>query len=1620
MSHSQFLTLDSSKKPVVRKGVNYQSYVPPILPGSVPPGSRAADLRKVQVAMESKIGSTLDKVSRTLPEMGPFNKISPELVNEYFKLMMGVSRADSADDVKSGSYWDDLDDKNVKREPGEEGVSRSSSAFSFDSLRNLLSRLEAWNSRAIAATLGTGQVLCFEVDSLLEEAGLISVHVELPSEILTKLRILQRAGQSFAEQVRAKLTLKGKEKVPLKVLTDLMREAEALPIETEEVRFFRNQRGRIQSICHSAQKATKDKSLEKCKDVTVEAAEVRAILPDLDFLKEQVSIGEWVQKALAKVDKRGTVSLQTIEQLFDDPSAALIKPDECQVMADLKAAMDAARNWQTKTQKILNGIVEGRNGPRRMPSIEQLLVLQDEHANLPKICVPAMSSNIEGIVRRARAWIKKQERTLSGTWALGDAKNLLDEGRLVSHQVDLNPELGNLESEVAKAEDWCVNAKRLIASLALTEIDQIEPLVTASFKAPESVAESMEDDVLPSSNKRTRTMMDEPGYTGRLKLAGRELQGLKSYESALAELGKSLLTVQAYVVPLLQVGKLPTQDQLEALKTSLGIVRDPTLEDDITQLFEGAQKWSEKANSVLSVQFPRPAGVLRALSQIIHELVVCPMRYRDWDKIVQIAAEELWAHEVRFATFPIAEHRLAKLIASCPEHGEDAIGSPVRSEEELAAHIADQQEGWMREVLGLPTEVTENSPADILSLLRQTDAVYTKYKKECADLLTPRRTPMHTKAEAEHFLKRLVSSKLIDMQSLVDQVEAALALNDTFEAASRVLAERLLVGTEPNMFTDLLELLQSVETAELLVAHFDSFFTPMVGKLLQYQAKVRELFRWDADEQVQEPGYRPTLGATRDLWDRILLEAKEKFQLSEHFLTEVAYLASAYRALMDATEWRGVLEQSFESGVVISLLALKKHMTRGSQLPVAVPFEDILTNEAIAEMDEWTQQVNTLLTARARHKVRCSIEEADMLVNTASSLVVRSSEFELIESQLATARELHALATQAIADSRARREESDENDELARLVKECRKGPIAVGVEDLLETEIRTLSINRTLLRILARPNVVSAELVDSFLTAIREGPLDEEVTSFGASEALIEAAQSKLTLTTSWQARASPLVSLFPPEVVGKKGVVLSVTPPARLPLGALEQQLLAALNAPPTAAGEKNLDMMLRNLDRDLPGGIGIDSSVVREYAYPLPLYQVPADMPTDPNRPTPVEVQGKARARPTRPAALIENPLLRKGLNSLQSLLFQVPWTRATQGYLCPLNEVLNGKPAEWLAAEKAALKNRISQPCPVLVDGLSLLLDHKRGSLFQTSDFVKLRSAAASALRAVKACVTRFPFLQPLSQNVDVPTEIWERATESTGEAAAAENGGELDLVTHLLALDALALQVPTKYRLLLQMLDMYDWRVRAQSVCHYMPKEARPRPWAGDQRSLTWWNQAPGPQSVFAGQPVPSSIAGDPLCLHVAPTQPPVDFIICAMHMSFYYVVESIRHFIRVMSDMCELCFTVSTTESAPLWIACDACDKWFHGACVGLAKEPAQFTCPNCILANPATSPDRKRNAETLLRSLPARRFTPISQQVRVQEAENLLGEAQHLPVVIAMNLQEIAMFKRFLPNSSS
>lgn len=1565
--------------------------------------------------------------------------------------------------------------------------------------------------------------------------------VELPSELLTKLRILQRVGETFAAKVLSKLDLKGKEKVPLRVLTDFMKEAEALPIETEEVRFFRNQRGRIQAICHSAQKASRHKSLDKSKDVTVEAAEVRAVLPELDFLRNQVSMGEWVQKAISKTDKKGSVPIQTIEQLFEDPSAALIKPEECDIMRVLKDAMTEAKTWQAKANQILAGVPfvdSSGQSVKKMPTIEELMVLQDEHSHLSKICIPVLSAHIEGVVRRAKAWIKKQERTLSGTWSLADAKSLLEEGRQISAQVDLNPEFGKLSLEVATAEAWCVKAKKLVASLAFSEIDQLDPLVSSSFKAPPVLpdANSMSDEETVSTtnptNKRVKmsASSDAPGFVSRLGLSGKEVQGLRNYENALNDLTSTLARVEIHIAPLLHSDRLPAQDELDELKATLGIVRDTNLEDDINQLFDGANKWSDRADAVLSAPFPRQSGVLRSLGSLIHDLAASPMRYRRWAEVVQVAREEAWAHGLRFITLPLHENKLEALLKSCPfdsSSGDEAREIPItestdlirRAESEIASNIVSKQDQWMRQVLGLEAR-SGSSPSEI-GLLRECQSIRNYYARTSDDLLTPRRTPMHTKAEAENLLAFLQASPLLLLPSVASKVTIALNKNGALDAASRRLEERFIADfsspvADPTLFHDLLVLLESVEFSELKIEHFDSVFIPIVGKLLQYQASVRGLFKWDHDERVSEANFRPMLEELESLWENMSLEAQTVHRLSLKFMRDVAYIASAVRALETAREWRKTFsaivnamrgtaalpaelltEDDDSSTRRVSINQLKKHVSKWAQLAVLVPYEDILSNADMALIDEWSRALSASVSGRAKQRRRASLEEAEELMRSAPSpLCVNSSDFETLAAQVSAAQELRRATSDLIIQSFDERSrialplaEVPETDtvatELTRLLREGKKSAIQIGTEKQLELELRIRAINKNLSKILLRPYVVPLDVVEPFIASIAQGVLvgenngnsgagdgEDQVmedtnvvgVSFQPSLILIDSVKEKIRVSHKWKQVAARFMALLPVQHQllaptssnnggggPKQRASSSPTTPQgeqTIALNQLEAALSNSLNAPPTAAGEKSLDIILRNLDKEVSEVEISDPALpsVLEYTFPLPLYQLPSSSPGQTPTAIPATESGglqteQSEQRKNRKKSVkipVENPLLLRGLSPMHQLLYQVPWTRAGMGYLSPLNEVMQQKPRDWLASEKSKLREKISKPGLTLAAALDLLLQHKRFSLFQTSESVRARSLAAQSLKTMKLCVSRFSFLMPksVSEGADIPLEPWEKYIQPPPSASssssatpeimpssspAKEENEETEIVGLLLQLDALAFQVPTKYRLLMLMLDMYDWRVRSQCICHHLHRDARPRPWAGDERALARWASSPPPNDIFSASLVPPSPPpGDPMCLHVIPSPPPADYVLCAMHMSFYYVIESCRHFIRVMSDICELCFTVTTTDQESVfWISCDACDKWFHGQCAGLVNQSATFfTCPNCVVANPNANVEKKRAALALLSSIPS--GPRQNEGSRKIEAETLLNEAKQQPIVTSVNPAEVGIFKRLISSNAA
>ena len=1676
MSHSSnhFLTLDATKKPTVRKGVNFQSYIPPVLPGGKQPPSRSAQLNKVHVAIDTRVGSTLERVTKTLPDMGPFNVIAQELAVEFLEAQAQAMKDDVDSGSKPSTYWDAFEeslDKMVKQEIVDDRAPRASS-FSLDTLRTLLSRLESWNERSIKATLGTGQVLSTEVDELLEEARIIEQRVELPVEVLNKLRVLQKVGETFANKVRSKLTLKGKEKVPLRVLTELMKEAEALPIETEEVRFFRNQRGRIQALCHSAQKASRDKSLEKSKDVTIEAAEIRAILPDLDFVQTQVSMAEWVQKAMAKTDKKSSVPLQTIEQLFEDPSAALIKAEDCEIMQILQKAMNEGRAWQNSANKILAGIQQSKT-TKQMPTVEVLQALLDEHAKLNKVSVPLVSSNIEGLLRRAKAWMKKQERTLSGTWSLVDAKSLMEEGKQLSSQVDLNPQFGDLVQEVEKAEAWCSRARLLLASLALTDIDQLEPLVNSSFKAP-AVADLSNENQEGPITKRLRTT----GYGDRLSLNSRELQALKNYESSLADLTATIAAVEPWLVPLLSSEKLPKQQDLLLLRESLGIVRDLSLEEDVNRLCEGTLKWNDRAEAVLGSPFPRPAGVLRSLATLVHELAANPMRYDHWKPILEAAKMEVWAHQVRYVQIPMDEASIDLLVSSCP--------FPLNTDEEnkfeereIAGRVTEWQNEWMRQVLGLERRSDERG--DEMTVVRYAQIARQSKVKACNDLLVPRRNPMHSRSEAEQFLSDLQNGKIVHLQSLITRIEIALNRNSALEEASENLAERLALDFrgeyQPDLFQDLLALLESVEQADLKVSHFDRVFTPIVGRLLQFQANVRALFRWDHDETVTEAGFRPSLEEVEQMWRSICMEAEQQLKLSQSFLKSVAYIASAFAVIESAHSWRSDLKElvgrlTVVNGERIPINLLRRHVFQWGKLQAITPYMDIVSDSDVEAVDRWEQQVSQVIN-RSKQRPRALLGEAEELLKSAPSpLGVYSQDFEILASHVEIAQKIRNASFHTISQSFLARSQSAGTDsdsfiaELTNLSKESRASLVDSGVFLLLETELRILRIEAIFKNVLGRPHVVPLEFLVVFIdqTALYcnaiesswEHPEDRSMhlkgVVFFPNQTLVDACRTKITKTIKWRHFSSDFLSHLPPH----HEALLAATPgsgsrknasnfdqPPPQDLNQLEAMINAALGAPPTAAGEKILDIVLRNLEKDLPPmdyNPDKPKPASPEYVYPLPLYQLP---PSAPSTPVPGAAQpskrGSSKNSANQAAVPPENPLLLKGLSPMHQLLYQVPWVRPGMGYLSPLNEVMLRRPPEWVSAERERFLRKISRPGLPLKSALEFLVEHKRASLFQTTEYVRMRSFAATALRTVRTCMNKFSFLAARNKHeeTDVPVEHWERIlqpTASGGEGldegsvsgppaapSAQKENEEVELVGLLLQLEALAFQVPTKFRLLMLMLDMYDWRVKSQCVCHHMSKNGRPRPWTGDERALSHWATAPALVDIFAQRPAPPYIPGsDPLSLYVVPAPPPKPYVLCSMHMSFYYVIECCRHFIRVMSDMCELCYNVTTTDQEDMfWISCDACDKWFHGRCAGVSQQASSFTCPHCTLSSELASQEKKRLAMSVLQALPAKKFQPVDSSVRTEEAGKLLNEAKQQQIIVTCNPVELGIFKRLVPDRS-
>ena len=351
-------------------------------------------------------------------------------------------------------------------------------------------------------------------------------------------------------------------------------------------------------------------------------------------------------------------------------------------------------------------------------------------------------------------------------------------------------------------------------------------------------------------------------------------------------------------------------------------------------------------------------------------------------------------------------------------------------------------------------------------------------------------------------------------------------------------------SAEINLFHDLLNLLESVEFSELRVEHFDTKFTPIVGKLLHYQATVRAAFKWDHDESVIETGFRPGLHAIEFVWNEITGEA-QTFQLSERFLKDVAYLTNAHRALVEGREWRqslveivnGLKNTSLVDKVTIA--TLKKHVSKWALLAIEVPFDDIVSNASLEAIDEWSRQLSVSINNKAKQRRRATLEEATELMNAAPvPYCTNSADYEVLSGQVKFAQEVKASSIVLITQSYEERcglvvpnaeTVIPENDSLAieitRLLRESRKTPIRVGTEMLMEVETRIRSINRNLLKILNRPNVVPLETVGPFIESVRQGISVEEDGEivipgivFSPNKRLISAVSEKLEYTTKWR----------------------------------------------------------------------------------------------------------------------------------------------------------------------------------------------------------------------------------------------------------------------------------------------------------------------------------------------------------------------------------------------------------------------------------------------------------------------------------------------------------------------
>ena len=1559
--NTHFLLLDASRKPTIRKGVDYQAFVPVAIPSA----QQATSIKDEEDSQGDRFQSALSALSaiiKGVPEMGPFSRLSVERLRGRWPKIEGSPR--------------------MRPKPDQDVVMKTEDVPTIHSMRSIVATVDNWISRAVHATTGHEQADMDKVADLLTEA--VSIEQYLPADEITRLLNLSRIGQTFSQKVRKQLNPDGDDKFSVKVLTELLREAEELPVLTSEGRFLRDQKEKLAAVVQQAREA--ERSLDKVKDLTTDASSLRVKLPHFQNVIDSVAVSEWAQKVTAKLERRAAIPLPVVEQLLGEPAADLVTPQTSDLKRQLIEAKREGDEWLANVNRLI--LKKLSSDTPSLPS--EIFALAEAHAKLSRVSVPSAAAQVDSLAKKLKAWLKRTERTVNTDETdFAEARALLLEGDSQLSLVQISSEIEPLRALVSEGQVWADKTSDVLRRAARKDVQVFENAVQLTF--PEALPQPATPGPLTSPSpdidapvkprgvgrprKKQRTEEDVPVVEQREEPGSKEEVASRNYQQAINDLERLLPRL-----PKLEDTD-PTLDEARTLLNAPVKLKDAALEEKLEELCDRAERWTEKAQSVLQVPFPRPVGVLRSLISLISDLSAFPLRYAEKDEIFTAAKFEVWAFKFfKVAEFPFSDAQLLFLAKTCPltlplavtNFSEFPVSASLWASETFTALKKSIREDAVRRRGG---EDRLCETLEILSRLRQIRDGFTA----SVSIMESRRPPV-SREEWQNALDILEADETFDLSAEVARVSTILEDNQSLEEAADAIAVELS-QPNPGLFNRLLKLVDAADRAPASVQNYQAKLAPVVQVLMNMQDRVKALFGWSDIEDNEVP--TPLLAQVEQLYSE-LLSLGHSSGLTESFLLEVSYVGTAIRALHDAKEWlqnlTEILQASTEQGCLSSL---RRVLLRGSSLPVQVPLPaGMITEAEIAEIDRFCAALPQQAKGKRR---RPGLAEAEELLASGSKfrLIRESLEFAQFNEAAVKCRELLEASKKALDVSVAERRVSDGDSpivaELGSLLKDARKSPIRVGTESLLDREIHCRNVNKHMQRILSGEGggpSTALDAVEAFVSSAgaqtveddeddEPGNLETEI-DFAPSRALLKLLKEKVEVSKIWRER----VSVFP-------GINIEIAGDQKFPGSRDDLWLDPFLSLPALHA-------------------------TTPDYALPLPLLDRLDEVKSKKNK---------------KKVEIIHAP---------PAIFSRIPWVNPVN-YLASaeLLATMSSKTAIDRANDKYAFLTRLHHHGATLESALAALSYHKNAALLAMPEVVRLRYMVDASLRLARNVFEAYPCLRPASEDA----EGWEKVLISEaveGDVSMSKKIDIEDLLVVLSDCDALRLQIPLKKRIVSTLLEIIDWRIRAQCLGHNYGENFRPRPWVSSEHlvkcSELWAaTTIPGFADVFECTLDPAQLAQNVLQLaktHVITIAPPKDFIYGSNNLNFFYVIEGFRHLSRVFSDMCELCCNITTAENDNLfWITCDTCERWFHGPCAALVEVTPSFVCPQCTIASAASTPVQRQAAMVILATCssagPKRMGPPTDVLQRVMN-EGLVKEA-----VKQSEPQELGILQRTLHRRS-